>query len=52
MSDPKTPQTPFLILVAKRKLKGNSKIIINQINLGRWVCKFFTPFQAHSNGRM
>ncbi len=36
----------------QKKLKGNSKIIINQANLGRWVCNFFLTFQAHGNGKL
>jgi hypothetical protein len=52
MNDSGTPQTSFLISIAKNLLKGNFKIIINQINLGKWACNFFPTFQAHGNGRL
>ncbi len=36
----------------QRQHKSNPIIIINQINLGKWVCNVFPTFQAHDSGRL
>jgi hypothetical protein len=45
--DSRTSQISFLILVAN---KNNSKAILKSPSI-TWVCKTFTTFQAHDNGR-
>ncbi len=43
---------PFNIGNKQIQLKNNPIIIINQIHLGMWICKFFPAFQAHGNGML